>query len=412
MRGRRHSAAGLRAALDEAQLRSLQNQRALREAGERGQRLLREEASLREQLGECRCELQALCWRAGRGEPEAEEPLEDGAGAAGRGSAASPTLAGLLARARREQAIMAQAEKRRLRRHNMLLAEELEEQERELARFSPQRHGGSSLEAERLSTSELVAEIAEASAFAARADEARGREHETFSHKLSEVQEQAFNMLTAIDRQLETVRGRNMLLCSELQCERRMRVECVANRQEVIESLHQELAELQRGSATTERELLQMQRRLSSQQAGQARSAAADTSPLGATSLPVLGPEMELLVSEWRSAAEAPCEGPEPSTPEPTADGPRRLSLSSAASETWDGLAVFEASAPLLGSAGSQRRRLRARGTHCYRTSSDVLVLRALDPRDEAPPSWSAALGGLVDDALLSVDGLMRAGDT
>jgi len=402
MRGRRHSAAGLRAALDEAQLRSLQHQRLLREAGERGQVLLGEELALRRRLQECRSELQAWSWRAGAEGAELggeDAPLRTDASPAYASTASdssSPPLGSAL-----RQSLALRTEKRRLLQQNLLLAEELEEQERE---WATQQCGDPPLEEERLLARVRSAEIADAVDGASCAERKRNQVHEALARELSEVQLQVCSMLGAPKRQLDAAHARNETLLSELHNERALRAESSSARHEAIERLRTELAEMRRSCEAAGEELLELQRRLTAPEFGQVLGMV-EPGSIAVPSAP--SAEAELLGSEWRSAAEVPRCGLEGVRP--------RDSSSSAASETWDGFSLSEVdfgsvSGVSVGrrtSGREDRRRLRARTTHGYHASDDVLMVKALAPGPGAPALWADALGGIVDGALSAVDGIV-----
>lgn len=405
MRGRRHSVAGLRAALDEAQLRSLQNQKVLREAGERGQKLLSDEAALRQRLEECRSELRSGGLHAWLDEDDGEDGLSArtaGGSLASTSTVSSPlpargsALGGLPAGAPHRLHPALQAEKQHLLEQNMLLTEELEEQERELA-SRPSRCGDPPLEEERVLAgarcAELAGEIDGETARAAAAERKRAQEHEALLQELSHAQSQACSMLGSLERQLEGAQARNASLRSELEGERALRNERAAGHREAVERLQSELGELQRGSEATEREVLQLEQRLAAQHEGPAEEApdgeAGGEPPVAATA-------SELLGCEWRSADDALREG------QARARG-RQGSLSSSASEIWDALsvsAVSEADAVSVASSRlgvrAERRRHRARASHCYRELAAPVTLRVseADPGAASPPSWRKTLAG------------------
>jgi len=404
--------AGLRAALEEAQLRSLQNQRALREAGARGQNLLAEERALRQRLEDCRAELHAGRRRLGADEGGDDDDAEADRGgrppvrtsggsaaslsaASSPGSRASGSTAAATEGAQRGPRFALQAEKQRLLEQNLFLTEELEEQEREVA-SPPLMCRDASADDERTlvsaCSSELADEIADATAKAASAERKRVHEHDALLQQLSEAQGQACSMLCALERQLESAQSRNALLRAELSSERSLRTEHATDHHEVMDRLQLELDGFRRKSHAAEEELLQLERRLSAREGGQAEEALSSESTWG--ELPMVPTPSESLCSEWRSADDALRPGRGRLTM-------RQGSISSLASESWDGLSFSEADAhgvpsPRRG-ARVERRRLRARVTHRYRELGAPVTVELGEPEadansDGSPSSWSSAV--------------------
>jgi len=210
MRGRRRSVAGLRAALDEAHLRGLQNWNSLREAGGHCRHLLSEDAVLQRRLDECHRELSACGGEHGIAWSKA----------------------------------------------SALLVEELATRTQSLE-LRPGICLGASMR-QGCPPEKDCSVPACTNSLQEHPCQGPVREHAT---GLSEIVLQGHNALCTLEGQLRAERSRNMLLRSELQDERACRMESATQHQEAIEGLRSELAKLRYGTLQ-EADLLGIERRL------------------------------------------------------------------------------------------------------------------------------------------------------
>lgn len=239
----------------------MENREVLREAGERGQQLLAEEASLTQRLEVCHKELNAASSPTAKltNDSFGDDSFGDCEG--------SPSVA-------RQQLRSQQDVIDRLKRKNRLLDEELEEREStltpQLGMWSDDVGGVNGLVCGRADYNEetyvhlaaLKSEVAEAVTGAQRLADARSRERDTLERELGEAQRNATTVLAVLRKHAVDARARNQQLRDEISSERKLRELRSAPLLEAIEELRTELHQARCTSDTADLELTHVRREL------------------------------------------------------------------------------------------------------------------------------------------------------
>eukprot|EP00929_Paragymnodinium_shiwhaense_P122580 TRINITY_DN9544_c0_g1_i1.p1 TRINITY_DN9544_c0_g1~~TRINITY_DN9544_c0_g1_i1.p1 ORF type:complete len:484 (+),score=156.18 TRINITY_DN9544_c0_g1_i1:98-1549(+) len=359
MKGRTLTLGGLRAALDEARWRSEKNKQALREAGEYGQRLLQEEASLRSALADVQravaeaAEAVALqrresemsksfsCLSArssngrnslvsspksdgdglsdsdGDGQSDVSSDDSGGAPCIGFGMAAKTlkTMKTMKSRAV-HVADARRSEIEHLKEKNEAMEEELEERERRLLEITAASTAGGPVgegdasgatfaqaaeddEQTRQQVAKLRAEVRELRAATSHAEEISERQRMQLRRELDEARLTASTMLKALDAELTAATKQNERLQKQIEEAREMQAAQTAPLYSAIEQLRSELEELRRRCAAQAVEIKAVEAEIVAVEADIAAKATISTGDVSSRGLAMQRPSLPVDVPPY-----------------------------------------------------------------------------------------------------------------